>query len=157
MVRAANGWIIAAIRTDMLGKYIKYHYDNFEGTGISISKDDGATWSPVKHLLEAGRMHANLLRLPNDDLVMTVIQRLDIRDGKLASYQRGCDALISHDHGQTWNLDRMYILDDWSYNNPAQWYECVSGHLYSTSMGDGSVLTAYGHYPNGGVLIKWRP
>ena len=102
-------------------------------------------------------MHANLLRLPNDDLVMTVIQRLDIRDGKLASYQRGCDALISHDHGQTWNLDRMYILDDWSYNNPAQWYECVSGHLYSTSMGDGSVLTAYGHYPNGGVLIKWKP
>ena len=157
MVRAANGWIIAAIRTDMLGKYIKYHYDNFEGTGISISKDNGATWSPVEHLLEAGRMHANLLRLPNDDLVMTVIRRLDIRDGKFASYRRGCDALVSHDHGQTWNLDRMYILDDWSYNNPAQWYECVSGHLYSTSMGDGSVLTAYGHYPNGGVLIKWRP
>ena len=157
MVRAANGWIVAAIRTDMLGKYIKYHYDNFEGTGISISKDDGATWSPVEHLLEAGRMHANLLRLPNDDLVMTVIRRLDIRGGKFASYRRGCDALVSHDHGQTWNLDRMYILDDWSYNNPAQWYECVSGHLYSTSLGDGSVLTAYGHYPNGGVLIKWRP
>lgn len=157
LVRAANGWIVAALRTDMLGRYIPYHYDNFEGTGISISKDDGRTWSPVEHLLEAGRMHANLVRLPNDDLVLTVIRRLDIRGGEQASYRRGCDALVSRDHGQSWDVEGMYILDDWAHHNPEQWYEVACGHLYSISLGDGAVLTAYGHYRYGGVLIKWWP
>lgn len=157
MIRAANGNIVAAIRTDMLAQFIGYHYDNFEGTGISISKDDGKTWSPVEHLLEAGRMHANLVRLPNDDLVMTVIRRLDMRDGRHASYRRGCDALISHDNGESWNVDRMYILDEWPHDDPDLWYGCVNGHLYSVSLGDGSILTAYGHYAYGGGMIKWRP
>jgi hypothetical protein len=35
--------------------------DHYEGTGVSISKDDGRTWSPVNVLNDAGRLHANLL------------------------------------------------------------------------------------------------
>jgi len=149
MIRAANGWIVA--------RHLPFAIDTFEGTAVSISKDDGKTWSPIDHILEAGRHHANLVRLPNDDLVMTVIRRLDFRGGEFASYRRGCDALVSRDNGQTWNADRMYILDDWAYQNLQQWHDCGCGHLYSISLGDGSMLTAYGHYPFGGVLIKWRP
>jgi hypothetical protein len=157
MVRAGNGSIVAALRSDMLMKYVPYHYDNFEGVAISSSKDEGKTWSKVKHVLEAGQMHANLVRLPNDDLVMTVIRRLDIRGGKQASYRRGCDAVVSRDHGETWEVDRMYVLDDWPHHRPDQWYEVACGHLFSVSLGDGSVLTAYGHYQFGGAMIKWRP
>ena len=157
MIRAANGSIVAALRTDMRGQYIKNKVDTCEGTAVSISNDNGETWSPIEHVCEGGRHHSNLVRLPNNDLVMTVIRRLDVRDGRLASYRRGCDALVSQDHGQTWNLDRMYILDDWPYHNPERWYECVSGHLFSVSLGDGSVLTSYGHYPGGGAMIKWQP
>lgn len=168
MVRAANGWIVAAKRMDVPARYIDYHYDSFTGTGVSISKDDGATWSPISHVLEAGRHHANLLRLPNDDLVMTVVRRLDIRGGKLASYRLGCDALVSHDHGLSWNVDRIYILDNWphlhhqdlgavTWETGDMWYGCASGHLSSVLLGDGSILTAYGHYAYGGALIKWRP
>lgn len=157
LVRAANGWLVAAMRMNYIGRYGKYQYDQFEGTGISISKDEGKTWSPIQRVCEAGRMHANLLRLPNDDLIMTVIRRMDIRGGKLASYRRGCDAFVSHDHGETWNPDEMIILDDWPHHDPDQWYGSVCGHLYSTVLDDGSVLTGYSHHAEGGVLIRWKP
>ena len=47
--------------------------------------------------------------------------------GRLASYRRGCDAVISHDNGRSWDVDRMYVL------------------------------TAYGNYKNAGALIRWKP
>jgi len=40
------------------------HDDSLEGTAISISKDDGKTWSDMQILFDAGRHHANLQRLP---------------------------------------------------------------------------------------------
>jgi len=92
LVRAANGWLVAALRTDMPARYVDVpHSDQMEGVGISISKDNGKTWSPVKdHILyHGGRMHAHLLRLPDGDLVMTVTVRHDIRGGELATYRRG--------------------------------------------------------------------
>ena len=51
----------------------------------------------------------------------------------------------------------MVVLDDWHYHNSDQWYECVTGHLFSLSLGDGSVLTTNGHYPVGAALNKWQP
>ena len=61
-----------------------------------ISRDDGRNWTPLNVLFYEGRMHSTLLRLPNDALVMTMIQRIDMKDGELLSYRKGCDALISH-------------------------------------------------------------
>src|SRR5258708_32607906 len=86
--------------------------DSLERPGVSISKDDGATWSPIQFLYDAGRHHAHLLRMPDGHLVMTLIVRADVRDGRLASYRRGCEAVVSHDHGLTWGLGRTYILDE---------------------------------------------
>ena len=65
IVRAANGDLVAAMRTDMHPKYLDGpHDDSLEGTAISISKDDGKTWSDLQFLFEAGRHHANLQRMP---------------------------------------------------------------------------------------------
>ena len=125
--------------------------------GVSISCDEGHTWSPIQRVCEAGRMHANLLRLPNDDLIMTVIRRMDIRGGQLASYRRGCDALVSHDHGQTWDHRERIIIDDWPHHDPDQWFGSICGHLYSAALEDGSVLTCYSKHSIGGVLIRWQP
>jgi hypothetical protein len=33
----------------------------------------------------------------------------------------------------------------------------VCGHLSSTLLADGSILTGYGNYLTGGALIRWRP
>jgi hypothetical protein len=162
VVRAANGDLVAALRTDMPARFYKNggpYDDSLEGTAVSISHDNGATWSNLNLLFEAGRHHANLQLLPDGDLLMTLIVRDDIRTGdNLTTSMRGCDALLSHDNGATWNLDQRITLDEFSYLNPSDWVEPQCGHLGTTLLSDGSVLTAYGNYLDGTVVLtKWNP
>ncbi len=157
LVRAANGWIVAALRMDPPIRFARLHYDNFMGTAVSISKDDGKSWSDLNVVFGPGRQHANLLRSPNGDLVMTVIRRLDLRQGELASYRRGCDAVVSRDNGLSWDVDRMYILDDFAAIGSKWWYEVKCGHLFSIGLDDGRVLTTFGYYDNAAALVLWRP
>jgi hypothetical protein len=162
IVRAGNGDLVAALRTDMPPRFYVDggpYNDNLEGTGVSISKDNGATWSAINVLFEAGRHHANLQLLPDGDLLMTMIVRDDIRTGGgLTTHMRGCDALLSHDNGLTWNLDRRITLDEFNYYNSSDWLDGQCGHLGTVVLSDGSVLTAYGKYLDGtAVLVKWNP
>jgi len=159
LTRAQNGWLVAALRTDMPAQFAVDgpHNDQLEGTGVSISKDDGKTWSPVKVLYDAGRMHATLLTMPNGDIVMTMIVRHDMRGTELVSHRKGSDALISHDNGLTWNLDRSYILDEFEFFDEQDIYPNVCGHQYSILLDDGSILTTYLNYRKGPTLIRWRP
>jgi hypothetical protein len=160
IARAANGDLVAALRTDMPPRYFDGpHDDSLEGTAVSISRDDGKTWSPMQFLFDAGRHHANLQRLPGGDLVMTLVVRDDIRDGKLASHRRGCDALVSRDNGLSWGLDRRYELDVFDYSRPdGYWVDGQCGHVGAVTLDDGSVISAYGNYRLGAaVLVKWKP
>lgn len=157
LVRAANGWMVAALRTDMPYRFVGLHNDNLEGIATSLSKDDGATWSPLNFLYQGGRMHANLLRMPNGLLVMTYIVRQDYEGTRRASYRRGCEALVSRDHGLTWNPAERYVLDEFEYSDGTP-LSLACGHLSSTLVNDGSVLTTYGNYlAKAAVLIRWRP
>ena len=160
IVRAANGDLVAALRSDMPPSFFdEPHDDSLEGTAISISKDNGKTWSKMNILFYAGRHHANLQRLPNDDLVLTMVVRDDVDGLKLAGDRRGCDALISHDHGKTWNLDRRYELDAFRFErDDGYWVDGKCGHIAALALPDGQMISAYGHYLRGAaVLIKWRP
>jgi len=160
IVRASNGDLVAALRTDMPPQYFEGpHDDSLEGTAVSISHDDGKTWSKLQFLYQAGRHHANLQRLPDGNLVCTLVVRDDIQEGKLVSHRRGCDALISHDHGRSWNLDRRYELDRFDFLRPdGYWVDGMCGHIASVALDDGHVLSAYGQYQLGAtVLIKWKP
>jgi hypothetical protein len=132
--------------------------DSLEGTAVSISKDDGRTWSGLNMIYDAGRHHAHLLALPDGRLVMTVIVRDDVRQGTLASYRRGCDAIVSHDNGLTWNREGRFILDEFEFFDGEKWFNGETGHLCSTVLNDGSILTVYGKYLSKGVnLIRWKP
>jgi hypothetical protein len=160
LVRAANGDLVAALRTDMPPRYFDGpHDDSLEGTAISISRDDGKTWSEMQFLFEAGRHHANLQRLPGGDLVCTLVVRDDIQGGKLVSHRRGCDALVSKDHGRTWNLDRRLELDRFDFlRKDGYWVDGMCGHIAAVVLDDGHVLSAYGQYLLGAtVLVKWKP
>jgi len=168
IVRAANGDLVAALRTGEPPPYFDgppyaggstAPLDNLCGTAISISRDDGKTWSEMQFLFKAGRHHANLQRLPNGDLVCTLIVRNDIQDGKPPSDRQGCDALISKDHGKTWNLDRRYELDSFDFQRADGSFVPVKcGHIGAVALPDGHIISAYGHYQLGAsVLIKWQP
>jgi len=163
LTRGANGWQVAALRTDLPPRFrggqegVDYD-DSLCGTAVSVSQDDGKTWSPVQVLFEAGRHHAHLLTMPNGDIVMTVTVRVDWRNGGLASYRRGCDALISKDNGLTWNLDRRIILDEYEFYDGKKWFNGECGHLYSALLDDGRVITAHANYlTKGASLIRWSP
>jgi len=159
LVRAANGDLVAALRTFVPAWFAEHpHYeDSLEGTGISLSKDNGETWSTMQIVFETGRHHPHLICMPNGDLVMTVIRRVDFHDKRLTSYRRGCDAVISRDNGVTWDVDTLYVLDDFPYCEGEHWISTACGHLYSAPLPDGSILTGYGNYVAGGVLVRWRP
>jgi len=160
IVRAANGDLVAALRTDMPPRYFEgRNNDNLEGTAMSISRDNGKTWSKMHILFDAGRHHANLQRLPNGDLVCTLIVRNDIQDGKVASNRRGCDALVSKDNGRTWNRKRRFELDRFDFvPKDGNWLDTKCGHIAAVALPDGHVISAYGNYVLGAaVLIKWKP
>lgn len=158
LLRAANGWLVAALRTDLSLEYMDLGTDYLEGTAVSVSKDNGKAWSPLEILFPAGRHHAHLLRLPGGEIVMTLIVRADARNGGLASYMRGCEAIISRDNGLTWDRSRRYVLDSFNFYDGTDWYRGECGHLSSVLLEDGSVMTAYGNYHSKGIsLIRWKP
>ncbi len=59
IVRAANGDLVAACRTDWPDQFRKQNLDHHDGLAVSISKDDGTTWSPLNRLMKWD------LKLPN--------------------------------------------------------------------------------------------
>ena len=161
LVRADNGWIVAGLRMDMPAKWIAAHNDNYCGFGISVSKDNGKTWSPIKAVHHGGRMHGHFVKLGNGDLVMIYVMRQDIaQDGlSYASYKRGCGALLSRDNGRTWDISREYRLHEFDYATESRGISVLAcGHCCSTLLDDGNILTAYGHYlSKGAAMIRWQP
>jgi hypothetical protein len=153
LLRAANGDLVAACRTDIPAKFKGVTLDHFEGLGVSISKDSGKTWSEVKMLYDWGRHHPSLLLMPNHDIVMTYVVRLGYVRTPDGFPQFGIEAVVSHDNGQTWDLDHRYILHTWAGNRkgpadkagpgPQAWW--ASSQATSTVLlPDGSLLTAFG-------------
>lgn len=167
LVRAANGDIVAALRTDLHPRFYVGlpapigggWTDGLEGTGFSRSSNNGQTWTPVSVLFEAGRQHATLQKMPNGWLVMTMVRRNNVNNGAATpvNYNRGCEALISKDNGVTWNVSNPYVLDEFYYYNPDNWVESQSGHGATCVLDDGRILTAYGKYQQGIGLIRWSP
>lgn len=157
ITRAKNGWLVAAIRTDMPAKFYPYHNDNAEGIGVSVSKDEGKTWTQINMLYLAGRMHIHLIVQPGGEIVLTHVMRQDINRGQLASYSRGAGAVVSYDHGLTWDMAHRYLLGDFEFADGTP-LALACGHQSSALLDDGSILTTFAHYPSkGACLIKWRP
>ena len=158
LVRAKDGTLVAAIRLDMHPRFWDQpNDDNLEGLAVSLSPDDGKTWSAPRKLFEAGRHHPALHRLADGTLVMTYIVRVDIEGGRLASCRRGCEAIVSRDNGATWDLAGRYVLDGYEFCQNSYWINGACGHVGSSVLADGSILTAYGNYNAKGIaLVRWR-
>ncbi len=171
-VRAKNGDIVAICRINMHGRFEQTWNDNYCGMGVSISKDNGYTWSKVVTLFDYGRMHSSPVLMPNGDIVVTYLVRRGYPNTPDESRpQYGVEAVVSHDNGQTWDLDHRYIIYEWtsaiSSRDP---YTGMSTGCNCTSivLPDGSILTGAGVgprldptkrdiTPRDVILVKWRP
>jgi len=165
LFRAGNGDLLGACRTDIPQRMKDEELDHYEGLGISVSKDDGRTWSTVKKLYDYGRHHPSLVLMPNEDIVMTYVVRKGYVDSKDGFPQFGIEAVVSHDHGRTWDLDHKYILHAWvgNHKGPNAWWSS-SQATSSKLLPDGSIITVFGtgyriqagQTPRDVGLVRWR-
>ncbi len=144
IARAKNRDLIAACRTTVPERF-RQELDHYEGLGISISKDNGKTWSKLKKLYDWGRHHPSMVLMPNGDMVMTYVVREGYPHDADGTHNFGVEAIVSKDNGQTWDLDHKYILAAWKGNRagPNAWWP--SSQATSTVLlPDGNLLTTYG-------------
>ena len=168
LLRAKNGDIVAACRTDMARQYLG-KIDHYEGLGICRSKDDGKTWSQVDRLYDYGRHHPCLVLLPNDNILMTYVVRLGYPRDAEGFPQFAIEAVLSRDHGASWALPHRFVLAKWSGNRTGanEWWP--SSQATSTVLlPDGYLLTAFGTgyrsqpnaqgqpAPRDVGLVRWR-
>lgn len=147
LIRARNGDWVAACRTDNPKQYAHLTSDHYCGLGVSISKDQGQTWSDVKILYEWGRHHPSMVLMPDGSIVMSYVVRLGYPNTVDGYPCYGVEAVVSRDHGQTWDLPHRYVLATWSgsirVGQPNAWF-CTVQSTSSVSLPDGTILTAFG-------------
>ncbi|MEI6422343.1 MAG: sialidase family protein, partial [Lentisphaerota bacterium] len=150
--------------------------DHYCGLGVSLSKDNGYTWTNINVLYEYGRMQPSMVLMPNGDVVMTYAVRMGCLQEEYRLVdddgypQWSIEAIVSRDNGETWDLAHKYILAKWSGSSQAQ-------STCTVLLPDGSLFTAFGSgylslpiqevqrqekYPIGLLprevcLVRWRP
>lgn len=163
LARAKNGDMIAACRLDLNKLLDPTAMDNYTGTGISISKDNGKTWSdphdPKMILFDWGRTHMWLETLANGDLLLSYNVRRGYPDAPSGYPQFGIEAVVSRDNGQTWDIDHRYILHVYDGNVPARDFWAFQGATSNAStavLPDGTLLTAFNMEYTKIGLVKWN-
>lgn len=163
-VRAQNGNIVAAGRTDMPHRFLKTRFDQYEGFGTSVSEDNGKTWSDVKTIFSWGRMHSSMVLMPDGQIVMTYVVRKGYPRTANGLSQFGIEAIVSRDHGQTWDLDHRCILARWTGTLPGP--NAFQEGCQATStvlLNNGFLLTSFGTGFRSGngrmrdvALVRWK-
>jgi hypothetical protein len=166
---ARNGDWIAACRTDYPARYAHLQLDHYGGLAVSISKDQGRTWSESKAVYEWGRHHPSMVLTSDGKIVMTYCVRLGYPDDANGLPRFGVEAVVSADHGQTWDMERRYVLAAWTGNVPSSspnaWF-CSVQSTSTVRLPDGTLFTAFGTGFRNPVnassckmdvaLVKWR-
>ena len=167
MIVAGNGDWVAACRTDYPKRFAHLQFDHYGGLGVSISKDQGKTWSDVKRLYEWGRHHPSMVLLPDKRILMTYVVRLGYPNNAQGFPQFGVEAMISSDNGQTWDFGHRYVLATWTgtLKDERSWF-CSVQSTSTVRLPDGTLLTAFGTgFSNTAeatrckmdvALVKWR-
>jgi len=155
IIVAPNGDWMAACRTDLPKRFAHTAFDHYGGLGVSLSKDQGKTWSDVKPLYEWGRHHPSMAILPDGRIVMSYIARMGYPDTADGFRQFGVEAVVSRDNGQTWDLPHRYVLADWVGNlrsaidaqgiRHEQTYDWYCGPQCSSTvaLSSGEIITAF--------------
>ncbi len=113
-----------------------------------------------------------MVLLPNGDLVIIYVARLGYIDAPDGYPQFGVEAIVSHDNGQSWDLDHRYLLHTWQGTTKGKGF--FWGAPQGTSsllLANGEILTVFGTgyriqpksegpdadaVPHDIALIRWR-
>jgi hypothetical protein len=142
------------------------HWDHYCGLAISLSKDQGKTWSEPTTLYEWGRHHPSMVVLRDGRILMSYVVRLGYPDTADGFPQFGVEAALSADNGRTWDLDHHYVLAKWAGRIRGE--HSYYGGVQSTAtvvLPDRQLLTAFGtgarsmpdmRRKQDVALIRWR-
>jgi hypothetical protein len=175
MIVAQNGDWVAACRTESPKRFAQLAFDHYSGLGVSVSKDEGKSWSDLTMLYEWGRHHPSMVLLPDGRILMSYVVRLGYPDTADGYPQYGIEAVLSPDHGKSWDLDHRYLLVTYRGTRAKKanaWWDAATQGTSSLRMPDGSILTAFGsghrvnpapvpgaeaYFPRDIGLVRWKP
>lgn len=165
--RATNGDLVAAARTDLPKRFVKAKLDHYAGLAVSRSSDEGKTWTKPDVLFDWGRHHPCLVTLKNGDLLMTYVVRLGYTRDKQGFQRFAAEAILSKDHGKTWDLDHRIVLATWTgdIKGDNAWFSGVQSSS-TVVLPDDTIVTAFGtgfrnatdttHCLMDVALVRWR-
>ena len=132
IVRAADGALVVALRTAQPPDYPSYT-DHWRRLTTARSTDDGRTWTHRQVHFKYGKVHSDLVKLKDGRLLLTYAARMGELDGMI---YHGIEAVISGDHGKTWDWDKRFILFRWAMHQSMH-SPC------SLQLADGRILTLF--------------
>ena len=124
--------------------------DHCDRTMWTQSTDDGRTWSRVVDFSDYGQMYPRVLKLRDGRLLLTFTQR-----GMDPPF--GLRAIISHDDGDTWNLDEDHLIIEafTPFGQPSG-----GGFGNTVQLADGSLVTCYSWNPGANQfqteVVRWQ-
>ena len=91
------------------------------------------TWTDHQVHFDYGKVHSGLVTLGSGDILMTYAVRMGELDGQI---YHGIEAVLSRDHGRTWDWHNRFILSRWAMHQ--------SMHSpVSVELSDGRILTVF--------------
>ncbi len=106
LARAADGALVVSLRTAQTPG-MPSTCDHWRRITTARSVDDGLTWTDHQVHFDYGKVHSGLVTLRNGDILMTYAARM----GEL---YHGIEAVLSSDHGKTWDWDSRFVLFRWA-------------------------------------------
>ena len=166
--RADNGTLVAACRLTL--PQFRGKIDHHSGLGVSISRDNGETWSDLNILYAWGRHMSSMVTLDTGHIVLTYVVRMGYVDTPEGYPQFGVEAITSSDNGLTWDLDHKYMLAVWRGNRKGRdGWQAGPQRTATVLLPEGLLVTAFGtgyrtrgkqnkrtHSPQDIGLVHWR-
>jgi len=141
VTRARDGALVVALRTAQASGLPSYS-DHWRRITMARSLDEGRTWTDHQVHFQYGKVHSRLLTLSSGDILLTYAVRMGELDGEI---YHGIEAVLSRDHGKTWDWDRRFILFRWAMHQ--------SMHSpQSIELADGRIMTLFGYHYD----AKWN-
>jgi len=132
IARAADGALVVALRTAQPANYPAYS-DHWRRITTARSRDEGKTWTDHQVHFNYGKVHSDLVTLRDGRLLLTYAARMGELEGHI---YHGIEAVLSRDHGKTWDWDNRFILYRWAMHQSMH-SPC------SLELADGRILTLF--------------